>query len=109
MPDTGKSVDGLGEEVVIDFAPGVQIKGLEMLNGYHKNFSIYAKNNRVAKIEITLPGVPPQLIDLQDGPDPVAFNLDAPVTVPWIRLKIAGVHRGSKYRDTAITELRIIQ
>jgi hypothetical protein len=109
VPDTGKSVDGLGEEVVIDFAPGVQIKGLEMLNGYHKNFSIYAKNNRVAKIEITLPGVPPQLIDLQDGPDPVAFNLDAPVTVPWIRLKIAGVHRGSKYRDTAITELRIIQ
>jgi len=29
--------------------------------------------------------------------------------VPWIRLRIAGVHRGSKYRDTAITELRIIQ
>ena len=108
VPDTTKAVDGIGEELVIDFAPGARFKGLQMLNGYHKNISIFEKNNRVAKIEITLPGSQPQVFDLDDGPEPVSFNLDNAVTVPWIRLRIVGVHRGTKYRDTAITELRII-
>lgn len=109
VPDTAKAVDGIGEELVIDLAPGMKFKGLEMLNGYHKNFSIYSKNNRVAKLEFTLPGNAPQVIDLADGPDPVSFTLDNPLNVAWVRVRIVGVHRGTKYRDTAITELRVIQ
>jgi hypothetical protein len=108
VPNTSKATDGIGESLVIDFGPGQTFKGLELLNGYHKNESIFLKNNRVRQIEITLPTGKPQVFEIADGPDPMSFTLDASVTVPWVRLRIISVHRGSKYHDTAISEVRVI-
>jgi hypothetical protein len=108
VPNTSKATDGIGETLVIDFGPGQTFKGLELLNGYHKNESIFLKNNRVRQIEITLPIGKPQIFEIADGPDPMSFTLDASVTVPWVRLRIISVHRGSKYHDTALSEVRVI-
>ncbi len=108
VPDTGKAVDGVGETLIIDFAPGVTFKGIELLNGYHKNESIFMKNNRVAQIEITLPIGAPQVFDIADGSDPMSFTLPKSLNVPWVKVRIVGVHRGTKYRDTAISELRVV-
>ena len=66
------------------------------------------KNNRVRQIEITLPIGKPQIFEIADGPDPMSFTLDASVMVPWVRLRIISVHRGSKYHDTALSEVRVI-
>lgn len=108
VPDTKKANDGIGESLVIDFGPGQTFGGLEFLNGYHKNESIFLKNNRVRKLEITLPIGKPQVFEIADGPDPMSFTLPKPLTVPWVRVRILSVHRGSKYHDTAISELRVI-
>lgn len=108
VPNTLKATDGIGESLVIDFGPGVTFRGLEFLNGYHKNESIFLKNNRVRQIEITLPTGKPQVFDIEDGPDPMSFTLPQAVTVSWVRLRIISVHRGSKYHDTAISEVRVI-
>lgn len=108
VPNTSKATDGIGESLVIDFGPGKTFRGLEMLNGYHKNESIFLKNNRVRQIEITLPVGEPQVFEIADGPDPMSFTLPESVTVPWVRLRILSVHNGSKYHDTAISEIRVI-
>jgi hypothetical protein len=108
VPNTAKAKDGIDESLVIDFGPGQTFKGLELLNGYHKNESIFLKNNRVRQIEITLPIGKPQVFEIADGPDPMSFTLDESVTVPWVRLRIISVHPGSKYHDTALSEVRVL-
>ncbi|MEQ1755844.1 MAG: discoidin domain-containing protein [Micropepsaceae bacterium] len=108
VPNTSRATDGIGESLVIDFGPGGTFRGLDLLNGYHKNESIFLKNNRVRQIEITLPTGKPQVFEIADGPDPMSFTLPQPVTVSWVRLRIITVHRGSKYHDTAISEIRVI-
>lgn len=108
VPDTAKALDGIGESLIIDFGPNVSFRGLQLWNGYHKNESIFTKNNRVRELELTLPGEAPQTFEIDDGAKPISFTLDKAVFVPWVRLRILSVHRGTKYHDTALSEVRVV-
>ncbi len=108
VPDTAKSVDGIGESLIIDFAPNTTFRGLQLWNGYHKNEKIFAANNRVRMIEITLPNGKPQIFELDDGSTPQSFTLPKAVKVAWMKLRILSVYAGTKYRDTALTEVRVL-
>jgi hypothetical protein len=108
VPGQGIRGDGIGEWVVIEFGQPQSISAIQILNGYHKNVAIYAKNNRVQDLEIALSNGHRQLAKLADSPGSQVIELNVTSQVEWVQLIIRSVYRGTLYRDTAITELRIV-
>lgn len=99
--------DGIGEWIVIHFTQPRSVSGVEVQNGYAKNADIYGKNGRVREIEINLSNGQTSRHALSDSSNPQTIRLSGADAVNWIQLKILSVYPGSKYRDTAISELRV--
>ena len=98
-----------GGKVPVDFGRERRFSGFEILNGYHKNANLFKANNRVRELEMVLSSGYRQTISLQDASGPQRINAQSgglPAT--WVQLKIKSVYPGTKYKDTAITELRIL-
>ncbi len=104
----GKAGDGIGEWIVMIPAAGKRLRGFELLNGYHKNNDLFQKNGRVKDFEVVLPNGKPQTITLADQSGPQRFTFGSALTVEWVQLRIQSVYSGTKYKDTAITELRLL-
>lgn len=103
----GTRGDGLGETLLILFEQPTRLNSLSLINGYDKNTDIFTKNNRVATIELRSSRGDVVSAALQDrGGWQHILDRDLG-EVTWIELSITAVHRGSKYRDTAVSELRI--
>ncbi|SCW66510.1 WD domain-containing protein, G-beta repeat-containing protein [Ancylobacter rudongensis] len=103
----GERGDGIGETLLVLFERPTRIKGLSLINGYDKNTDIFTKNNRVATVELRSSRGDMVGAALQDrGGWQRILDRDLG-DVTWIELSITAVNRGSKYRDTAISELRI--
>ena len=104
----GKTGDGIGEWIVMIPAAGKRVRGFELLNGYHKNNDLFQKNGRVKDFEVVLPNGKPQTITLADRAGPQRFTFESALAVEWVQLRIQSVYAGTKYKDTAITELRLL-
>jgi hypothetical protein len=102
-----RSDDGIGEWIVIDFTQPRDVTGIELQNGYAKNADIYGKNGRVRDVEINLSSGQSLRHTLNDSANPQTIPLSGADGVGWLQLKILSVYPGSKYRDTAISELRV--
>jgi hypothetical protein len=107
VPGQGANGDGIGEWIVADFPKRLPISSLQVLNGYHKNAGIFARNNRVRDLEIISSEGERKLVRLADDADLQTIALDFSQDCKWIQLIIRSVYRGQKYRDTAISELRV--
>jgi hypothetical protein len=103
----GKRGDGIGEWILVGFPQARSVNSVQLLNGYHKNASIYAKNNRVQDIEVRTSNGVSQFETLSDSSGPQTVQLQDTDPIEWVQIVIRSVYRGSKYRDTAITELRV--
>lgn len=103
----GARGDGLDERLLVRFDQPTRIRRLSLVNGYDKNADIFNKNNRVGQIALRTSRGEVFDASLQDhGGWQELVDRDLG-EVNWIELSITRVHRGSKYRDTAISELRI--
>lgn len=100
--------DGVGEWIVMIPAAGKKVLGFEILNGYHKNRELFIRNNRVNGLDVILPSGYRQTISLADQAGPQRFTFPSALSVEWIELRIKSVYRGTKYQDTAITELHLL-
>lgn len=103
----GRKGDGIGELLSIEFEKPVALSEVALINGYSKSQDIFAKNNRVEDITIVTSTGISQTLRLADLTDWQDLGLRSDQPVKWITLKISSVYRGSKYRDTAISELRL--
>ena len=83
------------------------MSALRLWNGYHKNAGLYARNNRIRDIEVILSNGRSRVETLPDSSGPQTIQIDGNPVVEWVQLKIGSVYRGTKHRDTAITELRV--
>ena len=101
----GVSEDGIGETITLHFDRQRSLLGFEIINGYAKNQKIWSANSRVETLEASTGDGQIQVITLKDAQAPTRFDFDAPVETSWLQLKIDSVYRGTKYRDTAISEL----
>jgi hypothetical protein len=105
----GQAGDGIGEWVVVEFGRERRFAGFEILNGYHKNVNLFKANNRVRELEMVLSSGYRQTISLQDASGPQRINAQSGgISATWVQLMIKSVYPGTKYKDTAITELRIL-
>lgn len=101
----GDDGDGIGTTITLHFGGERSLVGFEIINGYDKDQRIWASNSRVQEVEASTGDGQVQVITLKDVRGASRFDFDAPVETSWLRLKIKSIYPGSKYKDTAISEL----
>ncbi len=107
----GKSDYGIGEYVDYCFEhKPYGINKITIYNGYIKNKETWEENSRVKKILVYLNNIPYVYLELKDSMRAQTFYLwNNSEDVNKIRFEIAEVYKGTKYKDTAITEIIIFQ
>ncbi|MFK5979272.1 MAG: caspase family protein [Rhizobiaceae bacterium] len=103
----GVKGDGIGETLLLSFFSPTDVNEILLANGYNKTRDIYRKNGRVREFTVRSSVGFEQTVKLQDTGEWQVLNLPPLGKVTWVSLSISKVYRGSKYRDTAVSELRI--
>lgn len=102
---------GIGQWIVVAFDRIRLVTLVEVVNGYAKDHLVFQKNSRVKDIKIEFSGRDePAYFKLKDSetPQPVPLPDDAPLKAYWIKFTIESVYPGTKWEDTAISELRVV-
>jgi hypothetical protein len=107
----GVEGDGVGESIALEIHRPLPLDTILIMPGYKADdATLWAKNNRVAEVEITLNGEQTFTAAIPDEkfadlyPIPVR-NYPKPVTN--LKLVIKKVHRGTSARDTCISQLQL--
>jgi hypothetical protein len=103
----GKPGDGVGEWVAVDFDAVRRIRSLQIMNGYHKNEELFRRNNRVREAELAFSDGTRARITLEDRGGIQTFRPEIEIYSSWVQVTILSVYKGTRYADTAITELRV--
>lgn len=118
-PDSGSSAwvegvkgDGVGESVTLAFPEPAKISRIGIDNGYTKSEDVYLKNNRVAKLDVSINGGKSFSVEVPDERlTSELFYFDLPASkepVLSVKLTIAAVYKGTKYSDTALSEVVLV-
>lgn len=103
----GADGDGIGEAIVIRFGEPEDVTTIEILNGYNKSGDIFKKNNRISSVIVKASNGYSAVAELADNGEAQTIDLSNQEIsgVRWISIEILTVYPGSKYTDTAISEL----
>lgn len=101
----GEDGDGIGVEIMLDFGSARHLAGLDISNGYDKDDRIWSRNSRVAGYELGFDDGTTARGTLADRRGMARITFEQAVTTRWLTLTIRSVHRGTKYTDTAVSEL----
>ncbi len=99
------SKNGVSEWIQINATEAQYVKGIAILNGYHKSAETWSNNNRVKNCTLTFSNGQSKNVTLDDTMDLIKIDLDTPVSTTYVRLTINSVYSGAKWDDTAITYL----
>lgn len=101
---------GIGEELIIK-NQDLYFRGFLIVNGYCKNKELWEKNSRVKTLGIYKDGEPIYEINLKDSMEiqEVIFAVNKLNKNDKLRIKILEVYAGTQYKDTAISELYLLQ
>lgn len=107
----GADGDGVGESITITAKEPKPLHRIVLVPGYSKSEKAWQSNNRVAEVKVTLNGEKTFTAELSDHVTPAMEEIlvpgyDKPVST--VKLEIAGVHRGQKFRDTAISYVALV-
>lgn len=99
--------DGIGSWIKVETLSGLEIRSLEIVNGYAKMWPIrYEQNNAVMSLIVEESSGNKQVVyfddDCQEFQD---FKLKKPST--WVKLTIDDVRYGNRYNDTCIGEMAV--
>lgn len=104
---TKKRDVGVGEWVLLDWQSERRVAGFTIKNGYLKSKRHFRINGRVTRVRArfsTGRTVEVGLRDIRQSQD-ITLNSSEPAT--WVQLQIVDAKRGTKYADTAITNLSV--
>ena len=96
--------DGIGEWVIISFDHPMKFSRIFINSGYCKSEDLLLKNNAPRTVRISTEAGQ-QTIELKRTVERQTIQLAAPVVSRWVKLEIKAVYPGSKYHDTAISEI----
>ena len=103
----GGSGDGIGEVLLFSFDNPTPVKQIVIANGYNKSQSVFSKNNRVKSFNVKTSTGSSRDIQVADKGGYQILVLPDLGEIQWLTLTLTGVYRGTKYRDTAISELQL--
>lgn len=107
----GKKDEGIGEYLEYYFKnDSPRITEIIISNGYMKSEETWKNNNRVKKLKLYVNGVPFGILNLKDSRTDQYFSVgtlghNKNGTDLVLKFEILEVYKGSKYNDTAITEI----
>ena len=107
----GKKDEGIGEYLEYYFKnDSPRITEIIISNGYMKSEETWKNNNRVKKLKLYVNGVPFGILNLKDSRTDQYFEVgtlghNKNGTDLILKFEILEVYKGSKYNDTAITEI----
>jgi len=107
----GKKDEGTGEYLEYYFKnDSPRITEIIISNGYMKSEETWKNNNRVKKLKLYVNGVPFGILNLKDSRTDQYFEVgtlghNKNGTDLVLKFEILEVYKGSKYNDTAITEI----
>ena len=107
----GKKDEGIGEYLEYYFKNNSpRITEIIISNGYMKSEETWKNNNRVKKLKLYVNGVPFGILNLKDSRTDQHFSVgtlghNKNGTDLILKFEILEVYKGSKYNDTAITEI----
>jgi hypothetical protein len=99
---------GIGEWVRFGFDKPKRIKAIKIIGGYAKTAKIYNANNRVKTLKLHFSDGKTQTVALEDKMDYQTVAVDRDTPTDYIKLEIRDVYKGSRYDDTAISELEFV-
>jgi hypothetical protein len=105
-----EGVDGVGagERITFIFDDERLVSGISFLNGYHKSNDLFQKNGRITAINVDTSSGEQLTTQVADDPGEQVRTFEQPVRLKWITIRIASAVAGSKYTDTAISEMRVL-
>ena len=107
----GKKDEGIGEYLEYYFKnDSPRITEIIISNGYMKSEETWKNNNRVKKLKLYVNGVPFGILNLKDSLTDQHFSVgtlghNKNGTDLILKFEILEIYKGSKYNDTAITEI----
>lgn len=103
----GIESSGVGESVELRFDGEYLVSGVKLCNGYQKNADIFEKNERVQVIRFTFSDGSIYECDLEDALGEQVIDFGEEYKTSSLTLSIVSVYPGTKYTDTAISELSL--
>jgi len=97
--------DGCGEEIILTLNKNTSIKSIAIRNGYGKP-EFWQANNRVKEIEVASENSS-FIATLKDLPDEQTITPPSDFKCTRILFRIKSVYKGSKFNDTALSEIKI--
>lgn len=103
----GVKGNGVGQWIEYRDVSGCSISSIKILNGYVKSDKAWNENARVKRLKVYCNGKPKCILELQNSRSLQLFEIDGGLgyDVHTIRFEILDVYPGSKYQDTAISEI----
>ncbi len=98
---------GIGEYVALDFDRPHAFGTLLLVNGYAKSPQSFSRNARVRGLKVTASNGRTFIATLSDNAGWQALDVSGFGEVSWLRLEIASVYPGSRWKDTVISELAL--
>ena len=104
----GAEGDGIGESLTLTPKKPLKAQFVEIFPGYGKDRETFHRNNRVKELIVQVNDGKEAKVYLDDTYGVQVFRLPGGVqTVEKLRLTIGDVYRGSKFRDTCISSVRL--
>ena len=102
-----KNGHGEGESIVVELNGLRTVSAIQVMNGYHKNERLFLANSRVHIAELQFSNGDARQVSLADAPGLQTLDVGQQ-SATWLRFTIRSVYPGTKYKDTAITEFRVV-
>lgn len=101
----GASGHGIGEWVKFGFDEPKKLKVINIVGGYAKTDKIFKINNSVKKVKIIFSDGKSQIANLKKSKDFQKILIDRDTPTNFVKLEIMDVYKGTKYKDTCISEI----
>ncbi len=103
----GDEGSGMGSWVQVDLPAGSEVAMLKVWGGMWYSADQWERSNRPKQLEAEFSDGSTHMIDLPDAQNMVEVKLPKPVKTNFVKLKIKGIHNGSTWPDTAISEVQV--
>lgn len=103
----GSPDDGIGEWLKVNFSKPKRLEKIGLIAGYPKTHKLFGQNNRIKTAMVILSNGDTQVLNLKDVKEMQHFKILSKSKTSYLKIVISSVYRGSRYRDTCITELEI--
>lgn len=99
---------GLGAWVELPLPEPTKVTSIKIWNGNYYSYDFWQRHNRVKDLEIIFSDESVQRVQLKDEMLPEVITIDEPVMTSSVKLRIKGIHRGTTFNDTVISEVVVM-